>query len=134
MPKRKIVKENSGEKREYPRLKDEGISLKVRSGDVDIITKSLDISASGVYCKVEKELPLMSRIKVMLILPKVDKEESDIGRTVKIETDGVVVREHPVIKSGKIAHYDVAVFFDNISVKDREAIRNYINRKVDPKK
>ena len=76
----------------------------------------------------------MSRIKVMLILPKVDKEESDIGRTVKIETDGVVVREHPVIKSGKIAHYDVAVFFDNISVKDREAIRNYINRKVDPKK
>lgn len=114
-----------GEKRGYPRLKDENISLKVKSGDIDIITKSLDISASGVYCKVEKEIPIMSRIKVVLIVPKPKTDNARIGRTVKIETDGVVVREHPVIINGKIAHYDVAIFFDNISAKNREILLEY---------
>jgi len=118
----------SEEKRKYVRLKDEGVSLKVKSGDIDIITKSLDISASGVYCKVEKEIPLMSRIKVMLIVPRINKGGSTDPQTVKIETDGVVVREHPVIIHGKIAHYDVAIFFDNISAKDRKVLLEYTNK------
>lgn len=128
-----MSKQKSTEKRKYKRLKDENISLKVKSGDIDIITKSLDISASGVYCKVEKELPLMSRIKVILIVPKTKKEEGDSPQTLKIETEGVVVREHPVIVDGKITHYDVAVFFDNISVKDREALLEYTDKKANKK-
>jgi hypothetical protein len=118
------------DKRKYPRLRDENISLKVKSGAVDIITKTLDISASGVYCKVEKEIPLMSRIKVILILPKRKKGLSDAAQTAKIETDGVVVREHPVIVDGNIVHYDVAIFFDQISAKDRKAILEYISHKT----
>jgi hypothetical protein len=114
------------EKRKYPRVRDDNVSLKVKAGDVDIITKSLDISASGVYCKVENELPILSRIRVILVLPKGKK--GDGSQTVKIETDGVVVREHPVIVDGKIVHYDVAIFFDNIAAKEREALLAYINR------
>ena len=72
----------------------------------------------------------MSRIKVFLVLPKSKKDIPDEPRTAKLETDGVVVREHPVILNGKIDHYDVAIFFDNISVKDREIIRDYINTKA----
>ena len=121
----------SAEKRKYQRIKDESVSLKVRAGDIDIITKSLDISASGVYCKIEKEVPLLSRIKVLLILPLSKKGSKE---NVKIETDGVVVREHPVIENGKVAHYDIAVFFDNISAKDKEAILAYINRKTGNRK
>jgi c-di-GMP-binding flagellar brake protein YcgR len=117
------------EKREYPRLRDANISLKVKSNNIDIITKSLDISASGVYCKVEKEIPLMSRIKIVLIIPK-PKKDTPSPRTVKIETDGVVVREHPVIVDGKIAHYDLAIFFDNICAKDREALLEYTNQRA----
>jgi len=123
----------NNEKRKYPRLKDEGVSLKVKSGTVDIITKSLDISASGIYCKVENELPIMSRIHVTLIVPKFQKNYSGKFRTSKIETDGVVVREHPVIDSGKIVHHDVAIFFDNISAKDRDALLEYINHKTQAK-
>jgi c-di-GMP-binding flagellar brake protein YcgR len=121
------------EKREYPRLKDDRISLKVKSGDIDAITKTLDISASGVYCKVENEIPLMSRIKILLILPNPDKKEIGESKTISVDTDGVVVREHPVIVDGKIDHYDVAIFFDNISTVDREAILNYINHRAEKK-
>ena len=118
------------EKRKYPRVKDESVSLKVKSGTVDIITKSLDISASGVYCKVENEIPLLSRIKVLLIVPKMHRGDSgEAGKTVKLEIDGVVVREHPVIISGKVTHYDIAIFFDNISARDREMLLEYINMK-----
>ena len=123
----------SKEKRKYPRLKDENVSLKVKSGDIDIITKSLDISASGIYCKVEKEIPLMSRTKVILIVPKAKKDESDVSKNVKIETDGVVVREHPVIVDGKIVHYDIAIFFDNISTKDRKILLEYTKQKEEQK-
>ncbi|MBN1354139.1 MAG: PilZ domain-containing protein [Candidatus Omnitrophica bacterium] len=133
MSKHKVDKtdseKNQGDKRKYPRLKDEGISLKVKSGNIDIITKSLDISASGVYCKVENEIPLLSRIKVILIIPKFKKGVHKHAQTVKIETDGVVVREHPVIVDDKIVHYDIAIFFDNISSKDRELLLDYINKK-----
>jgi len=118
------------EKRRHPRVKDEGISLKVRSGDVDIITKSLDISASGIYCKVEKEIPVMSRIKVMLILPLPPKGRRDARESAKIETEGVVVRGHPVIVDGKIEHYDIAVFFDNISAKQKERLLEYVGKKT----
>ena len=116
------------EKRRYQRLKDGNISLKVKAGDSDIITKSLDISASGVYCKLEKEIPLMSRIKVILVIPKIAQDQTE--QKVKIETDGVVVREHPVIIDGEVDHYDAAIFFDNIAVRDKDAILNYINHKV----
>ena len=120
------------EKRQYPRVKDVNVSLKVKSKDDDIITKSLDISASGVYCKLEKEMPLMSRIKIILIIPKIQSGEKST-QNIKIETDGVVVREHPVIENGKIIHYDAAIFFDNMSVKDREHILSYINSRAEGK-
>ncbi|MFC1576462.1 PilZ domain-containing protein [Candidatus Omnitrophota bacterium] len=111
------------EKRKYPRLKDETISLKVKTEGIDIITKALDISAAGVYCKVENEIPLMSRIKIALVLPG----------SLSIETDGVVVREHPVIVDGKIIHYDVAIFFDSISEKQKDALLDYVNKKAEKK-
>lgn len=117
------------EKRKYTRIKDEGVSLKVKSSDIDIITKSLDISASGVYCKVEKEIPLMSRIKIILIVPKLKRDDTKEAEVIKIETDGVVVREHPVIVNGKTAHYDVAIFFDNISAKDRKILLEYTQKR-----
>jgi len=118
------------EKRKYPRVKDAHISLKVKSKDTDIITKSLDISASGVYCKLEKEMPLMSRIRIILIIPKIQTGGEKSTQNLKIETDGVVVREHPVIENGKIIHYDAAIFFDNISIKDRESILDYISSRT----
>jgi len=128
-----VTGSKKADKRKYPRVKDANISLKVKSGDIDIITQSLDISASGVYCKVEKEIPLMSRIKILLILPKSKDGPSEAAQTSKIETDGVVVREHPVIVNGRINHYDVAIFFDNISTKDRESILSYIDQKAKDK-
>jgi len=114
------------ERRKSPRIKDEGVSLEVKGGGFDIITNTLNISASGIYCKVEKEMPLMSRVQLMLMIPDPAKDNK---ATKAVEVDGVVVRQHPVIINGKVKHYDIAIFFENLDQKHREMIAGYIARK-----
>jgi hypothetical protein len=114
------------EKRGFPRIADAGVSLKLKIGDFDMMTHTMNLSASGVYCKLERELPLMSRLKLRLMIP----DESREGGSVKtIEADGVVVREHPVIIDGVVKHFDAAIFFEDLSEKDRETIKSYIAKK-----
>lgn len=107
------------ERRSFPRIHDEGLSLKLNAGDFDTITHTQDISASGLYCKVSKPIPLMSRVSLSLMLP---------GNK-PLDVEGVVVREHPVVIDGVIKHYDIAIFFDSLSETDKEDIQSYISRK-----
>lgn len=114
------------ERRRAPRITDEELSLEVKGGGFDIMTHTLNVSASGIYCKVEKELPLMSRVQLMLMIPDTSSAEKAAK---PVEVDGVVVRQHPVIIDGHVMHYDVAIFFENLSAKHREMISSYIARK-----
>jgi hypothetical protein len=113
------------ERRKSPRIHDEGLSLKLKGGDFDIMTHTLNLSASGIYCKVEKEIPLMSRVRLMLMITDPTRD----GKPQPVEVEGVVVRQHPVIIDGRVKHYDVAIFFENLEAKTRDAIAGYINRK-----
>lgn len=114
------------ERRRAQRIDDNEVSLKLRSGDFDTVTHTLNISASGLYCKVDRELPIMSRIQLMLMIPTYAKgEKAPKG----VAVEGVVVRAHPVIIDGKVQHYDVAIFFDNLDPKAKELIAAYIVRK-----
>lgn len=115
----------SQEKRKFPRIKDEGLSLKLKLDDFDSITHTMNISSSGVYCKLDKEMPLMSRVKLMLMIPDPVKD----GALIDLEVNGVVVRQHPVTIDGIIKHYDVAIFFEDIPEKDKDIIAGYIKRK-----
>ncbi|MDP3791914.1 MAG: PilZ domain-containing protein [Candidatus Omnitrophota bacterium] len=114
----------SEERRRFPRLEDDTLSLKLDG--FDSITHTLNISTSGVYCKVDKELPLMSRVKLMLMVPDFSKDKPGAKN---IEVSGIVVRQHSVIVDGIIKHYDIAVFFDDLSAKDKEIIATYISNK-----
>jgi len=116
------------ERRSFPRMTDEPIPLKLNIGDFDAMTHTLNLSASGLYCKVDRALPLMSRVKLVLMVPEASKEDKALKN---LEVDGVVVREHPVIIDGQIKHYDVAIFFENLSPKNREMIVTYITSKRD---
>ena len=116
----------AAERRSFPRVRDEGLSLRLNSGDFDTVTHTLDISASGIYCKIDREIPIMSRVRLKLMVP--DSIKSNKG-TVELDVDGVIVREHPVIIDGVIKHYDAAIFFDNLSEKNRDIIQNNISSK-----
>ncbi|MDP2912602.1 MAG: PilZ domain-containing protein [Candidatus Omnitrophota bacterium] len=114
------------ERRTYPRVEGQGLSLKLNMGDFDIMTHTLNLSASGMCCKVDKEIPLMSRVKLMFMMPDMGKEDKAAKG---LEVDGVVVRQHPVIIDGQTRHYDIAIFFDNLSPKNQEIIEKYVASK-----
>ena len=116
----------AAERRVFPRVRDEGLSVKLNSGDFDTVTHTLDISASGIYCKIDREIPIMSRVRIKLMVPDQVKPDKDAK---ELDVDGVIVREHPVIIDGVIKHYDAAIFFDNLSEKERSVIQNYISGK-----
>jgi len=114
------------ERRKFPRIHDERLAVKLDTGDFDTMTHTTDISASGLYCKIAREIPLMSRVKIAIMVPDMMRDDKALK---PLEVDGVVVREHAVIIDGAIKHFDVAIFFDNLSEKDKSVIKSYIEGK-----
>jgi hypothetical protein len=114
------------ERRKHPRLQDKNISIKLSGDGINAITQSLDVSASGVYCKVDRKIPLMTRVGITLSLPAV----KGVSKAVTMDLDGVVVREHAVKNDGKIEHYDIAIFFNTLMPRERRELMEYINSRT----
>jgi hypothetical protein len=114
------------ERRRFPRVKDKNIGVKLSGEGFNAMTQSLDVSASGIYCKVDRRVPLMTKVQVVVSLP--GKTKSSSGT--KLELDGVVVREHPVKKEGHVDHYDIAIFFNTLMPRERDKLVQHINRQV----
>ena len=99
------------------------IPLKLADTAFDIITETVDISSSGVYCRVTRNLVPMSKIEVVLLIPGKDTSSP----TRKIRCKGVVVRTEPaIIKYADKAHYNIAIFFTDISKKDQKIAEDYV--------
>ncbi len=124
------------ERRKHLRAKSQ-LPLKIADKTFDIITETVDVSSSGIYCRVTRLLPLMSKIEVVLLVPP--KNNSKAKQAKKIRCKGVVVRTEPIIlENTDKAHYNTAIFFTDISVKDQKALEAYVesgnaNQKSDKK-
>jgi hypothetical protein len=108
------------DRRSHPRLK-HNIPLKLFQEDGDIVTETADISRAGIYCEVHRALDLMTKVKIRLLLPirRVGKKA-----TKQISCEGVIVRTEPAAKLG---FYHAAIFFNDITQKDADAIADYVN-------
>ncbi len=108
------------ERRQAPRV-DNNIPLKISSGDFDIVTESKNLSASGAYCLVDKQLSPMTKLNIQLLIPLKGK-----GKTIvkKVCCEGVVVRSQ--IHSNQES-YQVAIYFSDIKEKDKKCITQYID-------
>ena len=75
-----------------------------------------NISEAGILCQTTTPIPLMTKIQVLLDLPKPVEE--------RIEVDGVVVRceTYEIVEK----RFKVAIFFTQIGNTDREKIRQFI--------
>ncbi len=110
------------ERRRHNRARNQ-LPLKIGDNNFDVITETVDISPTGIYCRISRLLPLMSKIDVMLFVPT----KSGSKQTKKIRCRGVVVRTEPVIlKETDRAHYNIAIFFTDISKKDQGIIASYV--------
>jgi len=111
------------ERRKNQRAK-KHIPLKLLDSSFDVITETSDISSSGAYCRATRCLPLMSKIDVVLLMPAKDSD----SRAKKIRCKGVVVRTEPtILKDTDKPHYNIAIFFSDISKKDQKTIEEYVD-------
>ena len=112
------------ERRKHPR-RETVLSLKISKRGLDVITETRNISCSGVYCRVNKPLPIMAKIGVTLLLP-IQNRRNRVN-TEKIRCNGVVVRSEPaIVKEADTAYQNVAIFFTDLSKKDKDKITQYV--------
>lgn len=110
------------ERRVHPRI-DHHLPLKVSDSEFDLVTKTINISASGAYCSVDRPLAPMTKLNMVVLIP-VKKSGSKTVK--KINCGGIVVRREQVADNGKHA-WRVGIFFNDIKDKDRKVLASYVN-------
>ena len=115
------------ERRKFPRL-DNNIPVKISSEETDVVTETLNLSAAGAYCKVNKYFEPMAKLEIVLLLPI---KRRDKVVTKKITCQGVVVRTETVKANEQ---YNVAIYFNEIQKKDSAVITEYVNALLDAQK
>lgn len=82
-----------------------------------------DLSVSGLCFFSEEPLNEMTVLQIVLELPDPN------GSTDRIEAGGAVVRCQPI--SPRVEHYEVAVFFHDISNSSRECLQRFVAANAD---
>jgi len=111
------------ERRQSPRV-NRNIPLKISSDDGDVVTQSWNLSRSGVYCRVNRYIDPMTKLKIHLLLPL---RKNQKVTTKKLSCRGVVVRSESVPGTPE---YNVAIFFNEINNKDADNISTYITAEL----
>ena len=108
------------ERRKHPRII-KNIPIKIFQEDGDIVTQTGNISRSGVYCRVNRRIEPMTKLKVSLLLP-LRKNGKNV--TKKISCQGIVVRTEAIdAEKG----YHIAIFFNDITHRDADIIADYVS-------
>jgi hypothetical protein len=111
------------EKRLHPRVSG-ALPIKISSdSNIDLVTETHNISASGVFCAVESPIDEMTKINIVLLVPV---RKNTVKSVKKINCKGVVVRNTHVPDNGKNPYW-VGIFFNDIKDKDRKIIHDYIS-------
>ncbi|MDP2653893.1 MAG: PilZ domain-containing protein [Candidatus Omnitrophota bacterium] len=109
----------SEDRRQHPRF-ESNIPLKICSDDADLVTETKNLSRTGVYCRVEKYIEPMTKLKIHLLLPI--RKNGKVA-TKKVTCGGVIVRTESV--SGHEG-FNVAIYFNDINGRDSEYISEFI--------
>lgn len=109
------------ERRKHPRV-EEKIPLKIKDEGFDTISVTKNISCSGVFCQVDGYFPLLSKVKIVLLLPSEEKSKAH-----PVHIDGVIVRSEPVKSSSNPNCRNIGIFFSRIKKQDTIKIASYIN-------
>ena len=110
------------ERRAAPRIP-ERIRFALTNGGGALEAETKNLSTSGAYCTVSKFIPPMTKLQVAFEVP-------NGPRRVPIRCSGVVVRVEPVVNSPEEGRYHMAIFFNDLSARDREAIAQFVRERL----
>ena len=107
------------ERRGYPRAKADFQAV-IGNGFEAIKTKVDNISCSGIYCEVNKEIPLMTKLDLNMLIPTTFPS---MGEFFRVHCSGVVVRTKLSKDKGK---YNIAILFSDLLESAKDKLSSYI--------
>ncbi len=110
---------SGAERRQHARL-EHNIPVKISADDLDIVTETKNLSCSGAFCRVNKHIEPMTKLKLHLLLPM---RKNNKITTKKITCQGVVVRSYA---SADGEYFDTAIFFSDINSRDSQVIGEFV--------
>jgi hypothetical protein len=111
---------SGAERRQHPRV-EKNVPLKISTAEVDLVTETKNLSRTGVYCRVNKFIEPMTKLKIHLLLPV---KRGTKTTTKKITCSGVIVRTETITPNSE---YSVAIYFNDLPSRDADSITDYIN-------
>lgn len=100
---------------------DEAFPFRIGAEGFEIEATSLNISATGVMCFLERDIPLMTKLSLAIPLDRTGVSPADSTNVLRIK--GVVVRKERDLMSDRI---QVAIFFSDMSDSDRQIFNKFI--------
>ncbi len=113
------------DKREFPRYHIQlPLSLAVSGAPQDDACNAmaLNVSLNGVYCTVQRFLPVFDRVLLTFVLP----DDQDSPYRLVSSCEGIVVRIDPAEEQPECSEYQVAVYFNNLSQPERNLLQSLI--------
>ena len=100
------------------------IPVAITDGGAELATETKNLSASGAFCQVDRFIAPMTKLQLRFELPDGSR------RLTRIACTGVVVRAEPVIASADRGRFHVAIFFTELSERDRSAISKFVRQRL----
>jgi hypothetical protein len=110
------------ERRQAPRVA-ERFPVALRDAGVELHAQTKNLSAVGTYCTLDHFIAPMTKLQLQFELPYG-------SRRVRVRCSGVVVRVEPVIANAQRGHYNVAIFFTELTQRNRSAISEFVRRRL----
>lgn len=105
----------TNEKRKSKRFTVDQLVIIDQGREESISSDGINLSASGVLCRTDKDLDIGTRVSTTIIIP----HSHDMDET-SITSDGVVVRN-----SGEKNNFEIGIEFTSLKNEDREFLRNF---------
>lgn len=106
----------SSEKRRYPRIVT-SIPMNLVADKRKVVAETIDLSLSGVCCRVDRPMEVMTCLEVVLMVPH--KGAPDDVRY--IECEGIVVRSERMGNG-----YQISIFFSELPIGELRKLTAYL--------
>lgn len=115
------------ERRRYPRVKADiaGQMITHARRDQAVVVRSKDISYSGLSCHINAYVAPFQKVHLSMIIPLLEHEHM---HNEVIQIGGVTVRVDPEAEDPDVLDYHIAIFFEDVSRKDREILDRYVKQ------
>ena len=113
--------ESKEDRRRYPRSR-HGVRIIEDETGPGLLNHVDNISTAGALCHTVRPVPMMTKIGIVLELPKPYPH--------RIDAEGIVVRCEPDERGDD--HFKVAILFTKLRPDDEEAINRFVHHPMDP--